>query len=477
MTPLQILYGTVVSGVWTAHIIAGIVATIVLAIYIYGKSRGCLPSILGLVMLVGHVIAGSTLSSYYAGDAVTNGVEAAKNENKTYVQKLHGDFTGYGEDISKCSEPVYELLGHAASIESGREKTGCYYVRLVESGDDDYYWTPMFTHERRPWGWLNIYKDQKVYFTDHNIAMKDWQSYKAGILGINGPSFGEKFDYEDPAAWTDLVNRLENGEVVHGSKTNYYFNYLLPTDTILKDDWSSKLPMYEGNLPTINPIYDVYKYDFIQWGKGMALNDATKTSWQQHGSNWGNNAGPTLEGSTLVYFDLASQIDDPDSKIKASKAALMQDIYGKESLPKNLVIVECGVSDDYTIILWCRFQQGMFVGNNELAGEIAAVSNIPFTPESFFGNISATSTKVENPTPDHRFDVVYTYDQSGVMGLVFRLFKRVEMADFDYQDTLIKPTPQQMEDIASNAIANAWKGIGGFYLAVLAILAKANKKS
>lgn len=477
MTPLQTLYQNVQSGVWTAHIIVGIVSTIILGLYAASKTRSCFGSAFGLFAIVLHLIAGSYISKTSALDAVTNGVEAAKNENKTFVQKLHGDFTGYGEDISTCSDPVYEPLGLLASVESGREKTNCYYVRLVESGDDDYYWTAMFTQERRPWGWLNIYKDQKVYFTDHNIAMKDWENYKAGLFGVNGPGFGEKFEYEDPAAWTDLINRLEAGEVVHGSKTNLYFNYLLPTDTILKDDWSSKLPMYEGNLPVINPIYDVYKYDFIQWGKGITLDSATKANWQQYGSNWGNNAGPTLEGSTLVYFDLASQIDDPDNKIKASKAALMQDIYGKESLPKNLVIVECGVSDDYTTIVWCRFQQGMFVGNNELAGEIAAVSNVPFTPESFFGNISATSTKVENPTPDHRFDVVYTYDQSGVMGLVFRLFKRVEMADFDYQDTLIKPTPQQMEDIASNAIANAWKQIGTIYLLLLGALAKSNKKS
>jgi hypothetical protein len=395
------------------------------------------------------------------------------------VQKLHGYFTDYGEDINKCSGRQLELLGSLAPIENGRKATGCYYVRLVKVGDDDYYWAPMFTQERTPWGWLNIYKDQRVPFTEHPIAMQDWQKYKAGLLGTDGPGFTEKFVSETPSDYTDLVTRLEAGEVVAGSKYNLYFNYLLPTDTILKDDWSSKLPLYEGNLPSITEIHNTYQYEFIQFGKGVNLDSLSESNWQSTGSLWGTNAGTLLEGSTLVQFVLASQVGDPDDHIKASKAALMQEKYRKAALPKNLILIECGISDDLSTIIWCRFQQGMFTGNNAVAAEIASVSSVPFTPEAFFGNITAISIRTQNIEVGKRFDVKVTYDQSGVMGKLFepdRGFKRNEMAGSAYLDTLIKPSQAQMDKILSDAIANVWKTIGGFYVLLLGAIAKLSKK-
>jgi hypothetical protein len=198
MTPLQALYHNVWDQTFWTSIVLGIVVTVLVGMYLAARSGRFLFSCFGVIFLIGHLFAGTIMAGVNASDAVTNGVTAAKNENKTFVQKLHGFFTDYGEDPVECSGPKLELMGALAPIESGRAATGCYYVRLVKDSDDDYWWRPMFTKERKPWGWLDIYKDQKVYFTDHSIAMKDWEKYKAGIAGLDGPTLFElgKFDFK-----------------------------------------------------------------------------------------------------------------------------------------------------------------------------------------------------------------------------------------------------------------------------------------
>jgi hypothetical protein len=270
-------------------------------------------------------------------------------------------------------------------------------------------------------------------------------------------------------------NAIDSNQVVAGSKYDKYFIHLA-TDSIMKDDYSSKLPKYAGNLPTINPIYGVYRYDFIQWGAGLDLPQSQKDEWQKYGSLWGTYAGPTLEGSTLVNFVLASKIADPSDKIKADKAELMQEKYGKEALPNNLPLVECCTTYDKKFIEWCRFTQGMFIGNNELAAEIANFKHVPFTPQAFFGNIKAVAVKSDSSEVGKRVTINVEYDKGGVMGLFFKLFKRVEMAESSYLDTLIAPTPEQMSGIVQDKLKTTLTWIGGFYAVVIGLIAKATKK-
>lgn len=478
MTPLQALYHNVWDQTFWSYLLTGVLAFLVFFVLIAAKLNSFKFGCLSFVFLVGHVVAGPIHAGINASDAVTNGVAAAKNENKTYIQKLHGFFTDYGEDIVQCSTPKYEVLGALAPIGNGRAATGCYYVRLQEDTEDNYYWHSYFSQERKPWGWLDIYKDQKVYFTDHSIAMKDWEKYKAGIAGLDGPTLFElgKFDFQDPPEWVELKKAVDSNQVVAGSKYDKYFNYILATDSILKDDYSSKLPKYAGNLPTINPIYGVYRYDFIQWGDGVNLTQSQKDEWQKYGSLWGTYAGPTLEGSTTVQFVLASKIADPNDHVKAAKAELMQGKYGKETLPKNQILIECGNSDDNKFTEWCRFQQGMFVNNNDLAAEIANIKHIPFTPQAFFGNIKAFAVRSDSSEVGKRLTINVEYDKGGVMGLVFKLFKRVEMAESSYLDTLITPTEQQMKDIVAGKIQSALTAIGTVYLLIFGALFGSKKK-
>ncbi len=479
MTVVYDVTHATVSGAWGwVAWIWGLTISIGLAVLVYKLMVNGWPKIVFQVttlVVVGILtIGGMTLifdgwATATATHAVQVGADRAKTRKANqYVEKLHLPATKAVLVPRTCNE-----------VDDGG--TGCRYEWVYDHDP----WTECTSHDKNGNcdGWTTYYHHMHVpyfkqevravgYFSmpDEYLLDKvgedagtgltksdipnmplynytDWQApenydvwwYGKDHLYGHTPDPIGAFDYQIPPEFTTIQDALRHGRPYIITVTHRYVNWVFITrDTNNLVATSSLVDKYlaAGLLPQINMPYSRWNtaglnhdYDFVQFLGGLKLPGA-----QDEAGTAALWIGPKLQGSLLMWFVPASAVDNPDALIQAAKTYLSDPAkWALNMAPKNLILIVCGVSQDSSIIKWCRSETGMPTGNVDLRYTLDHLHDVPFTNLGVFGTITATATVGDNGF--YTTKVVVGTD--GIIGLL-KDFKRVSMSGLDWLKTDIK---------------------------------------
>lgn len=476
-TPLEVLYQSVwwSSLLWSVGIsvVGGLIFIFVLSM-LFEKMRvgGCVTAtVVGVIVVLIVGIPGSLLiAGARATDATTSAWEQAKKDKVTYIEKLHGVWVAYEEVTYTCN---YDKT----SIQDGGAGTNCQYVSEKKTclhrdkdGDCDdysYEYTPWFAYERTLSATMDVYQNGTTIFASH-LAPEDWShnTYRGRSI-----SKSAGFEHTTNPDWLRVKRAIDARLALPGTVYHPYMNYVNADDQSLFRDYGGHIPDFKklGLLPTINKIHDGsgrkiesdihnnvtgpgFDYEVVQFVGGMTLSSREAQYWQEVAGLWAAMAGPKMQASLMLVFAPASFVAEPYQWVKTSRAYLQQeDIFGRYILPKNLILVMCGVTGE--TISWCQMDTGMFKGNEGVVQAIAGLQPFPFTPEALFGKVSASLVSGSTGL----FSQI-TFEQ-GVVDMVLRDpqtgFRRVKMADAEYIMLTIQPDPEQIDQIKNSETVSA----------------------
>lgn len=518
ITPKQQLYHDVwVNSFWWWVIISVCGTAIVTIVAFAMERRGCLAIGALIVGLLVAFVGGMINAGSRANHAINEAWEAKVIEKATHIEKLLGVFVRTDVITYLCQYADTDSdIGPVAA-------TGCANVtknEYCDSRDDDgdctdwdYEWLPWFTQEASYTGDLNIFKNGHLVFADH-CAPPDWQNYLKSndswlFPGNNIPGnavAGVHFCYEVPAEWQRADDAVKSHRLLPGVVYNTYRNWVhADPETVFRGS-TYLVPEYEtkGLMPTVLPIInsagepfrtDIYGatsgplgYDFqiVQFLGSLNPPQEFQTRMQQQALLWASVAGPSLKTNIMANFAYADEVPNADQWISVTKAHLMdKEVFGREILPMNLSLFNCGVSRDLTVIEWCRMETGLFEGNIELKQDIAHFQPFPFTPEGLFGTLSGgfvldASGKpvMADPDWDDRTVELATVEisfQGGVINEAMygvstgHKFVKVSMDQYSDKQFIIQPDPEQIEAIESGETAQTLWTIVVFWAAVIFI--------
>jgi len=481
MTDMQILYGEVFDQIRLWVLLGGAIFGIALGTLISLRTGGCsLVPILGIISLVVHSFFASGTAETKAVHATTIAWEGARDEQATYREKLHGYWTGIREDIHTCK---YSSLS--------KENTGCVYVTKTciedEDGWEDCDYTPWFDYERDLIGLNDIYKNNEIVFATH-LAPLDWKSNQYGIFNSAVPLWataGTDFQYENDPDWTRIEKALSSGVVLPATVYNNYLNFIHANDLDLMRLNGNNIPKYKSAnlLPEINLINGL-DYNVVQFVGGIQLSQPEITRWQKIAHDWAGQAGPGIETSLILVFAPETEVADKYEWVNTSKAHLMkEEIFGKDILPKNLVLIMCTVDVSLSTITGCEMQTGMFEGNNDTIDEVRNIGPFPFTPEAVFG-IFTTSYRMNGSeyfTENGEYAIDVNFIETGTIHDVLfdpnTGFTRQEMEEKEYLRTSIQPTPEQIVKIKNDELMSLMTTLGTIYGSILLVVARVVTKS
>lgn len=466
LTEKEILYQAVFW--YTLFTFAGVsvVAGAFLTILAFAQEKGLALVAGGFTALV--TILGSPGVGYWrANAAVAADWEQAIDDKATYFEKLHGVWTGYEVIRHDCAERDNDMRIN---------NTGCEYVTVDsycasydEEGcdDTDYRFKPWFDYEESLTADLNVFKNGHVTFASH-LAPEDWRSAEWHLPFYRTP--GTDFAFERPHEWLRIKLAIDSGYVLPGTVWNQYKHWVYSDEFGILKTFSPDIPFYRdlGLLPRINMIHDSagtevttdikgnlsglgYDYDAVQFLQ-MYVDPTTYQQWQETAALWHGMAGPTIQSSLILFFALSEQIDNPYQWVHTAKANLMvsdenDSGYGRYVLPKNAILIGCGVSADLTTIEWCEGETGMFAENERFISDIQKTKPFPFTPQAVFGTASFV------PALDFTGGTIDQVIRDGTPG---HGFHRVEMEKYAHKRATIKLTPEEIGAIRS---ANLFKAL------------------
>lgn len=458
-------------------------------------------TLLLLALTIAVIAFGYNRAEAHALAAITTDWEQAVDLKSTYFEKLHGVWVRYDEVVHTC---------RYRDNDSNFNDTGCTYVTVnsyCDSRDEDgncddwdYEFKPWFTHEISQTAELNIFKNGHVVFATH-WAPEDWQSAKTWDFPFYAQP-GQDFSYGYHPEWLRVKVALDNNQIMAGTVWNTYRHWIYPDDLTLLTTFSSHIDSYNdrGLLPVINMVQDSndnntsidiygnvsgvgYDYEIVQF-MNLDVSAEDYATWQDTAHLWAAMAGPEIQSSLIVFFAPSDQIDNSNQWMTTSKAWLMSkgesDLpnelgFGRYILPKNVVLIGCGVSSDMTMVEWCRAETGMPGGNQPF---IVNVNNrlepFAFDPQTAFGTMSggfATDENgnfiLENPDWDDRnteMRIAQIDFSGGVLDEFIRApedptraFERVEMESFLDKRISIDPDPEQITAIFYNRSREAFK--------------------
>ncbi len=315
---------------------------------------------------------------------------------------------------------------------------------------------------------------------------------------------GVNFCYEVPVSWQRANEAMKNHQLLPGVVYNTYQNWVhADPETVFRGS-TYLVPEYEakGLMPTIQPITnssgdpfttDIYGntggplgYDFkiVQFLGTLDPPAEFQQRMQKQALLWASVAAPTLKTNLMLNFAYADEVPNPDQWINVSKAGLMdKSRHGREILPMNLSLINCGVSRDKTTIEWCRMETGLFEGNVELKQDIAHLQLFPFTPEGLFGTLTggfvldaSGNLVLADPDWDDRTVELATVDitfQGGAINEAMygvktgHRFVKVSMDRYSDAKYIIQPDPEQIDAIKNAETAQTLLTIIIIWVAVV----------
>lgn len=444
------------SSFWTwliISIIGGVIAAVI-AVAIEGCSVQYVAVIAGVLF---GLIGGYINSGVRATHAYTDAWDQKVILRATHIEKLLGVWVRYDEIPHTC------VYADTDSDEGPVAATGCKnvtrdsYCASEDSDGDcidtDYRWYPWFTLEYSRTADLNTYESGHMVFSDYS-APPDWQNYLMGndswlFPDNNIPDDavpGVSFIYEVPSEWLRIKTALDQRppQLLPGVVYHNYLNWVhADPETVFRGS-TYLVPQYQalGLLPTINPITDnngtpyvtdIYGntsgplgYDFkiIQFLGSCQPSPEVQQQMQQQALLWASAAGPKLKTNLMLNFACADEVPNRDQWMSVTKAFLMDaSVHGRNILPMNLSLINCGLPRDMSEVSWCNMETGLFEGNVELKMDIARLAPFPFTPEALFGTLTggfvldpSGNPVMEDPDWDDRAVALDVVDISFVGG-------------------------------------------------------------
>lgn len=433
------------------------------------------------LFLTGFVV--NAYSKSAATQVATHAVQVGADKAKTrkanqYVEKLHLAVTKTVLEKRTCNqfsnggtgcryEWTYEYNSHiewdrcSRTVGSGNNETTEYYDCNPHEVHDTMH-VPYFKEEWQTYAYVampdeyllnKVGEDSGTGLVKSGVANNpikkytDWQApenYDANWYG-NDTMFGKTpdpigaFEFSIPAEWHAMDDALRHGRpyivTVYHSYVNWVFitgdtNNLVTTSSVVDKYLAGDL------LPQVNMLYSRFNtpglaqdYDFVQFKGGLSLTGAQDAAGTA--SLW---VGPTLQGSKILWFVPAEEVDNPDAWIQAAKAYLSnKDKWGFNMAPKNMILIGCGVDRTSNMIKFCRMETGMPSGNVDLRYTVDHLHDIPFTIQGVFGTISASAV----PDTNGFYATTVKVEADGIVGLL-KDFKRTKMASLDWLKTDIK---------------------------------------
>lgn len=484
MTQEEVLFRSVFFNSTLIVIVASLIVGGIMTVlaFAYEKAIGCI--MLGVTLFIAFLVG--PINAYVSANAAIGADwEQAIDDKSTYLEKLHGVWSRYDIEVHTCTYQDNDIRVN---------DTGCEYVTVdsyCDSYDDegdcddtDYEFFPWFTEERTYTAELNIFKRGHMVFASH-LAPPDWQNYDWYKPFFAEPS-GD-FEYQIPYEWERVRNAIDKGEILPGSVWNPYFNWIFADDFSILEEYSPHIDQYRdaGLLPTINMITDStgreiksnirgnttgvgFGYEIVQF-LDITVPQQEYERWQNTAHLWAAMAGPSVQASLIMFFAPAESVGSRHEWVHTSKAYLMTEedeegksVFGRYILPKNVILIGCGVSGDLQKVEWCEAETGMFKGNERFLENVRQLESFAFTPEVVFGNHTAVFVTdggirvLEDPDWDDREVEIYVPEikfTGGVIDEVIRDpdegFTRLEMAEFEEKRIVIQPDPEQIDGIKS----------------------------
>lgn len=489
---------------WIILSVIGAAITFVISLAVEGCSIRYVVFIAGAVigLLGGYINAGVRATHAY-----TDAWDQKVREKATHIEKLLGVWVQYDQVTHPCQNADTD------SDEGALVATGCknvtkesYCDSRDEDGDCvdyDYLWYPWFTYEVSRTAELNIYQNGHVTFSDY-CAPPDWQNNLMDngnwlFPGKNIPGnavAGVSFCYEVPYEWLRIKTALDQRppQLLPGVVYHNYLNWVhADPETVFRGS-TYLVPQYEqlGLMPTINSITDSqgnayvtdiygntsgplgYDFEIVQFLSSCQPSAEVQEQWQEQALLWASVAGPKLKTNLMVNFACADEVPNRDQWMSVTKAHLLdKSVFGRNILPMNLSVFNCGVSRDMTTVEWCNMETGLFEGNVELKLDIARLGPFPFTPEAMFGTLNggfvvdtAGNPIMEDPDWDDRTVQLAVVDISFVGGVINdamygvstgHKFEKVSMDRYANKQYVIQPDPEQIEAIKSEEFAASLK--------------------
>ncbi len=522
LTPTAVLAASVITKtelynqVWWSSfwiwLFVSMVGTVIASLIAGAFSRGCAVGILiaGLVVVT---LCGGLINAGAMGRAASGpDWDAMVLEKATFVEKLLGVWVGRDRTIHEC-----RLYNDTDTDVGALAATGCANVTRDsycadwddeedECDDTDYRWYAWFTHEVSSSGELNVYEDGHVDFAQH-CALQDWQNYTT-----NQFPGGRNFCVEFYDEWLRIDTALARRELLSGVVYHNTLNWVnADTNTVFRGSTQlvegyQKANLMPSNLPITNSVGEVYTkdifggtngrlgydYQIIQFlGQGDRPSATVQEELQQRALLWAADAGPKLKAQLMLNLAPASEVPYPDQWISATKAHLMDNSVWaatpfKTTMAMNMAIWNCGVSDDWVSVLWCRMETGAFEDNVELKVFVSTLEPFPLTPNGLFGMMtggfvtdSAGSITVENPDWDDRdvpiAKVEIAFDGGEINRAMYGIssghkFVKVSKDTYANRQFLIRPDEEQISRIKSAKASQTFLTIGGFWVLVIVLL-------
>jgi len=190
--------------------------------------------------------------------------------------------------------------------------------------------------------------------------------------------------------WVEAKSRCDSGHPGPVTQRNSYDNYLLASDTTIFKQYSSQIDTYKaaGVLPDLrHDVRDYYQADKVYF---VDFNPTDPVAWQKVHSYLNAAFGTELQGDlhlVIVQGDYVSA--NPDAYAIALKAYWQStQVWGKDTISKNSVIVVLGTTDGQTVA-WSRATTGMPIGNEMMITTIQNhMAGTQLTPDAVLGSVN-----------------------------------------------------------------------------------------
>lgn len=366
------------------------------------------------------------------------GYKLAVQAQVSFNEKRNGWETIAIWDVTKCDrdgwcvhwyecDPYTVTRYRTVSDGKGGTKTESYE-------DTEYHRCPYTTQE---WTFFVQSTVGHVVIAHHNFPtnpelhrFKPWESRMKRLPG--------GVDSGIPPVWQAADNRIKANQPGPVTRQVVYDNYILATQSVLRKFNSNILDyMSKGLLPPLGvtkimpaagsaelaPIRNYYYADRVYFGGLQGRHP--EGNWQGALAKFNAAFGYEQQGDMYLLIVDANQISSPDDYLGAVMACWESELFGKNALAKNALVVIVGTKDGQTVE-WARADTGMPTGNNELRLQIQReLPKTALTPEALLGPPSAT---LEGRTPK------IVHQESALEKLVAtgpNKFKRVHMKSKD----------------------------------------------